>query len=362
MMYTSASPEKHPYALTMVPKTVFHNAASCLSLSCSANQRSGDQPSSLFGLALAVDWAFSWRQGHLRGGVPEQPNIYYFGTPGGGVWKTTDGGQVWEPIFDQEHVASIGAMAVASSNPNVIYVGTGEQTQGNGVYKSTDAGATWTNIGLKETHTITGILVDPRDPDVVLVAAAGDMASGDNRGVYKTRDGGKNWEKVLFQGKESRVMDLTVSQDSPKVIYAALLRVPGGPLTPGQPPQPSGGQNATIYRSADEGSTWAPVSGKGLPGEPMGRVGVAVAPGSHGNKVVAIANQGLFQSQDGGANWVRTTTDPRIIGNGYFGRIFVDPRNADAVYVAQTSMYRSLDGGRTFKAFFGAPSGDDIHV
>lgn len=295
-------------------------------------------------------------------GVPEQPNIYYFGTPGGGVWKTTDGGQVWEPIFDQEHVASIGAMAVASSNPNVIYVGTGEQTQGNGVYKSTDAGATWTNIGLKETHTITGILVDPRDPDVVLVAAAGDMASGDNRGVYKTRDGGKNWEKVLFQGKESRVMDLTVSQDSPKVIYAALLRVPGGPLTPGQPPQPSGGQNATIYRSADEGSTWAPVSGKGLPGEPMGRVGVAVAPGSHGNKVVAIANQGLFQSQDGGANWVRTTTDPRIIGNGYFGRIFVDPRNADAVYVAQTSMYRSLDGGRTFKAFFGAPSGDDIHV
>ena len=296
-------------------------------------------------------------------GVPGQPAVYYIGTPGGGVWKTTDAGRVWQPIFDQEHVASIGALVVAPSNPSLIYVGTGEQTQGNGVYKSTDAGATWTNIGLPQSHIISGLYVDPKDPNLIVVAAEGDIASGTERGIFRTTDGGKNWKKVLFKDENTGPMDLTAAPDDPKVMYTTLLyRRPGPP--PQTPPeaQSKRPQDGFIYRSVDEGNTWTPVTGTGLPAEPMGRIGVAVAPGSHGNTVFAIATQGLFRSDDRGTTWKRSTTDPRILGNGYFSKVFVDPRNPQAVYVAQTSMYRSLDGGHTFDAFFGAPSGDDIHM
>ena len=312
--------------------------------------------------------AMQWRLiGPHRGGritsvvgVPSQPNIYYVGTPGGGVWKTENAGQVWKPIFDREHVASIGAVAVAASDPRIVYVGTGEQTQGNGVYKSTDAGSTWTNVGLHDTHVISGIVVDPRNPDVVLVAAAGDHWSGSERGIFKTTDGGKNWKQVLFKDDGTGVADLTSAPDNATVLYAVLWHHAPGP--PSDDEKPKTEQDAFIYKSADEGSTWNVVQGKGLPTEPMDRVGVAVAPGTNGMRVFAIATQGLFRSDDGGANWRRSTTDPRVVGNGYFSRVFVDPKNADFVYVAQTSMYRSTDGGRTFEAWSGAPSGDDVHV
>jgi photosystem II stability/assembly factor-like uncharacterized protein len=312
--------------------------------------------------------AMQWRLiGPHRGGritsvsgVPSQPATYYVGTPGGGVWKTEDDGQVWKPIFDQEHVASIGAIAVAPSEPKIVYVGTGEQTQGNGVYKSTDAGSTWTNVGLRETHIISGIVVDPRNPDMVLVAAAGDHWSGAERGVYKTIDGGKNWKKVLFKDAETSVADLASDPDNPGILYAALWHRQDRPPDPDEKPKTE--QDAAIYKSTDQGSTWSVVEGKGLPTEPMERVGVAVAPGTNGMRVYAIATQGLFRSEDGGANWQRSTTDPRIEGSGYFSRVFVDPKNADFVYVAQTSMYRSTDGGRSFEAWSGAPSGDDVHV
>ena len=313
--------------------------------------------------------AMQWRLiGPHRGGritsvsgVPSQPAIYYVGTPGGGVWKTDNAGQVWKPIFDQERVASIGALVVAPSAPNVIYVGTGEQTQGNGVYKSIDAGLTWTNIGLRETHIITGMVVDPRNPDIVLVAATGDHWSGAERGVYKTTDGGKTWQKVLYKDEETGVPDLEADPDNPSIVYATLWTRPDDPFSVDEPEKKKK-QDGAIYKSTDQGSTWNAVEGKGLPAEPMGRVGVAVAPGTNGMRVYAIATQGLFRSEDGGASWQRSTTDPRILGNGYFSRVFVDPRNANFVYVAQTSMYRSTDGGRTFEAWAGAPSGDDYHV
>jgi photosystem II stability/assembly factor-like uncharacterized protein len=312
--------------------------------------------------------AMQWRLiGPHRGGrvtsvsgVPSQPAIYYIGTPGGGVWKTENGGQVWKSIFDPEHVASIGAVEVAPSDPNVVYVGTGEQTQGNGVYKSTDAGSTWTNVGLRETHVIRSIVVDPRNPDVVLVAAAGDHWSGGYRGVFKTTDGGKNWKQVLFKDAATGVADLASDPTNPSNLYAALWHRGEGPPNEEEKPKPE--QDAAIYKSSDEGSTWNVVEGKGLPTEPMGRVGVAVAPGTNGMRVYATANQGLFRSEDGGASWQRSTSDPRIVGNAYFSRVFVDPKNAAAVYVAQTSMYRSTDGGRSFEAWAGAPSGDDFHV
>jgi len=313
--------------------------------------------------------AMQWRLiGPHRGGrvtsvsgVPSQPAVYYIGTPGGGLWKTEDGGQVWKPIFDQEPVASIGAVAVAPSDPRIVYVGTGEQTPGNGVYRSADAGVTWTNIGLHETHIITGIIVDPKNPDIVLVAAAGDHWSGAERGVYKTTDGGRNWHKTLYKDEETGVADIAADPDNPSVLYASLWTRPDDPFSTDEPEKKKT-QDAAIYKSIDQGSTWNAVEGKGLPAEPMGRIGVTVAPGTNGMRVYAIVTQGLFRSEDGGASWQRSTTDPRILGNGYFSRVFVDPKNADRVYVAQTSMYRSTDGGRTFEAWAGAPSGDDFHV
>jgi photosystem II stability/assembly factor-like uncharacterized protein len=312
--------------------------------------------------------AMQWRLiGPYRGGrvtsvcgIPNQPSVYYMGTPGGGVWKTEDGGRVWKPIFDQVPVASIGAVVVSPSNPRIVYVGTGEQSQGNGVYKSSDGGATWANVGLRDTHVITGMVLDPRNPDVILVGAEGDHTSGSERGVFKSTDGGKNWQKVLFKDDLTGVVNLEVSPDDANVLYAALLTMPENPFN--QDRSKSRSQDAAIYKSTDQGTTWQPIEGKGLPVEPMGRVGVSISPGTNSRQVFAIASQGLFRSDDGGTNWQRSTTDPRITGNFYFSRVFVDPLDAQKVYVAQTSMYRSTDGGRTFAAWVGAPSGDDFHV
>ena len=309
-----------------------------------------------------------WRSiGPFRGGrvtsvsgIPTQPNVYYMGTPGGGVWKTENAGRVWKPIFDQVQVASVGALVVSPSSPNIVYVGTGEQTQGSGVYRSHDAGATWSNVGLRDTHIITGMVIDPHNPDIVLVSATGDNTSKSERGVFKTSDGGKTWAKVLYKDDNSGVADLEMSPDDPQILFAAMWTRPENPFLP--PSERPKGQDAAIYRSLDQGSTWSLIGGKGLPTEPMGRVGVAVAPGSSSNRIFAIATQGLFRSEDGGASWQRSTTDPRIIGNSYFSRVVVDPTDARRVYIAQTSMYRSLDGGRTFEAWAGAPSGDDYHV
>ncbi len=296
-------------------------------------------------------------------GVPTQPNVYYIGTPGGGVWKTDDAGQTWKPISKYISVASIGAIAVADSDPKLVFAGTGEQTQGNGVYRSTDAGATWTNIGLRETHIITGLVVDPKDPDIIVVGVQGDGTSGDQRGIFRTTDGGKTWRKVLYKDEHTAVMDLEVAPDDPKILYATTWVTRNGRASgAGNRESKTPEQDAAIYRSLDEGATWTQVAGKGLPSEPMGRVGVAAAAGSGGKTVFAIAAQGLYRSDDGGENWARSTDDPRVLGSWYFSRVFCDPKDPKVVYVAQTTLYRSVDGGKTFDGFYGAPSGDDIHL
>jgi len=293
-------------------------------------------------------------------GIPGNPAVYYIGTPGGGVWKTTDGGTIWKPIFDAAHIASIGAVALAPSDTNIIYVGTGEQTEGNGVYKSTDAGATWTQAGLQDTHFINTVLIDPRNPDIVIVGAMGDDKASDNRGVYKTTDGGKTWKKALFQDNMTGVADMVMDANNPRVLYVAMWHPASRIFFP--PGRAATGPDAWIYKSTDEGSTWKKLDGDGMPSDKWGRTGLAVAPGDHGRRIFAIVNQGLYRSDDAGVNWHQSTQDPRVLGNSYFSRVFVDPKNANVVYVVQTCSYRSTDGGVTFEAFKGAPDGDDYHV
>jgi photosystem II stability/assembly factor-like uncharacterized protein len=293
-------------------------------------------------------------------GIPGNPAVYYMGTPGGGVWETTDGGTVWKPIFDAEHVAPIGALALAPSDPNIIYVGTGDlpnQAEGNGVYKSTDGGKTWTHIGLAGTLIINSIVVDSRNPDDVLVGAMGGQKPSEARGVYRTTDGGKTWQRVLFKDDQTGVADLALDPNNPNVAYAALWRAV---FAPGRKPEP--GPNAWIYKTTDGGATWYQISGHGLPNGRWGRTGIAVAPGNGGRRLYAILSEGLFRSDDAGETWRRITADPRVTGNGYFSRVFVDPKNADVVYVMQTSVYRSTDGGQHFIALKGSPGGDDYHT
>ena len=290
-------------------------------------------------------------------GVPGNTAVYYAGTPGGGLWKTEDGGQVWKPVFDDANVASVGAVAVAPTNARIVYVGTGEQTPGNGMWKSTDAGTSWKHIGLEKTHFISTVRVDPRNPDTVFVAVLGDRTSGDQRGVFKSTDGGATWKKVLYRDELSGVIDLTFASDAPSILFAAFQRRGPGGGRGGAQPAPV----QEIYKSIDSGETWQPLNETGLPSSGLGRIGVVVAQGTSGQRVYAIVDQGFFRSDDSGATWTRTTTDPRITSSGYFGQVFVNPRNPDDVFIGQTSMYRSTDGGKNWIAFNGAPSGDDFH-
>ena len=300
-------------------------------------------------------------------GVPGDPNTYYFGTPGGGVWKTNDGGQVWQPIFDKERVASIGALAVAPSNPKILYAGTGEQTRGRGMYRSSDGGATWQSAGLKDLLFIQAIVVDAKNPDTVIVAGNSigfgilwhplpSWANTANRGIFKTTDGGRTWKKVFGSNDNLGIVDMSADGTDARTLFAVVYHGPaetGGPKTEA---------TSEVIKSSDEGATWTFLKAKGLPEKARKRMGIVVAPGTRAQRLYAIMDQGFFRSDDGGATWQQSTKDPRILGSEYFSRVFADPNHPDVLYVAQTSLYRSVDGGKTFEAYVGAPSGDDFHV
>jgi photosystem II stability/assembly factor-like uncharacterized protein len=296
------------------------------------------------------------------------PNTFYFGSVGGGLWKTTNIGRTWTPIFDTTGVASIGAIAVAPSNPDVIYVGTGEADMrdsiafGDGVYKSSDQGRTWRRIGLENTRQIGRILVHPRDPNVVYVAALGHVyGPHPDRGVYRSRDGGSTWQKVLYKDENVGAIDLAFDSANPQIVYAAMWAVR-------RPPwfiyAPANGPGGGLYKSTDGGTTWTPLT-SGLPVEGLGRMGIAVAP-SNPRRIYVIADAkegGLFRSDDAGATFAKVSGDPRIWQRGwYFTKVTVDPRNADVVYVPNTGVYKSTDAGRTWGAPIKAsPGGDDYH-
>src|SRR5215213_5825042 len=316
-----------------------------------------------------------WRMiGPFRGGrinavsgVVGQPDTFYFGSVGGGVWKSLNAGRTWTPIFDSTNVASIGAIGVAPSNPDVIYVGTGEADMrdsiafGNGVYKSNDAGKTWKHLGLENTRQIGRIIVDPKNPSTVFVAALGNVyASNPDRGVYRSRDGGATWQKVLFTNKDVGAIDLAFDPVDPKIVYATLWNVR-------RPPwfiyTPANGPGGGIFKSVDGGSTWKEIS-EGIPLEGRGHIGISVSSANR-NRIYAVVDAkdgGVFSSNDAGATWTRLSNDKRLWDRGwYFEKVTVDPKNADMVYVMNTSMYRSIDAGKTWTPIKGAPGGDDYH-
>ena len=311
-----------------------------------------------------------WRDiGPYRGGrvlavtgIPGSPYTYYFGSVAGGVWRTTDGGVSWQPISDKSVISSIGAIAVFESNPSVIYVGTGESclrgniSYGDGVYKTTDGGKTWQHVGLKDTQHIARLWIDPRNPDHVLVAALG-HAYGPNseRGIFRTNDGGKTWDKILYKDDKSGGIDLAVDPHNPNVMFAALYQIQRSPWG-----MESGGPGSGLYRSIDGGNSWKHLEGKGLPGGILGRIGVSVS-GADSNRVYALIESkesGLYRSDDGGETWSRVNDDQRLTQRAwYFTHIFADPKSIDTVYMLNTGLFRSTDGGKTLN-LLPAPHGD----
>lgn len=346
-----------------------------------------------------------WRMlGPFRGGrvgavsgVPGRPNEFYFGAVNGGVWKSIDAGRVWTPIFDSAPVASIGAIAVAPSAPDVVYVGSGESTLrdsvsfGNGVYKSLDAGTTWTHMGLDDTQHIGKIAVDPKNPDNVFVAAIGHLyAPSAERGVFRSRDGGRTWTKVLYRDENVGAVEVVIDPTDSNVVYAGMWNTR-------RPPwftyAPSNGPGGGIFKSTDGGTTWTQLT-TGLPPQGIGRTGIAVSP-SDPRRVYAVVDclipepetarvvrpvepdapasaartpakplgqGGFFRSDDAGATWTKMSADPALWGRGwYFEKVAVDPKNADIVYVPNVAVNRSKDGGRSWVALRGSPGGDDYH-
>ncbi|MGA7565390.1 MAG: hypothetical protein WBW53_04880 [Terriglobales bacterium] len=296
-------------------------------------------------------------------GIPGDPTTYYFGATGGGVWKSTDGANTWTPIFDHDGSPAIGSLAVSVSDPNVVYVGTGEAcirgniAQGDGVWKSIDAGKSWNNVGLKDTRAIGKVIINPRNPDIVFVAALGHpYGPNSERGIFRTTDGGKTWNKVLYKDENTGGIDIALDPHNANILFASLWQARRTPWT-----LDSGGPGSGVYRSTDGGSTWKQLEQHGLPQGPFGRIGVAVAANSERVYAIIEAKQdgGLYRSDDGGDTWQFVNGDHSLFQRAwYYMHIIADPQDANTVYVADVEFFKSTDGGRNFNKVK-VPHGDN---
>ena len=352
--------------------------AICLFLSLGAAEAAGKEPektaaATAAGAALSKAYeGMEFRSiGPYRGGrvtavagVRGQPLLYYQGACGGGVWKTSDAGSNWQPISDKDFkTGSVGAIGVAESDPNVIYAGMGEApirgnvSHGDGVYKSTDGGKTWKNVGLKDTRQIARVRVHPKNPDEVFVAGLGHVwGPNPERGIFRTKDGGKSWEKVLFVSDKTGASDLVMDPTNPRILYAGFWQVYRKPWA-----LVSGGPEGGVFRSTDGGDTWKKLEG-GLPDGVVGKVGVAVSH-TRPERVWAIVESkekgGVYRSDDGGEKWTRVNSENRLRQRAwYYTRIYADPKNAESVYVLNTGFFRSNDGGKTYNSIR-VPHGDN---
>ena len=297
-------------------------------------------------------------------GIPGEPTTYYFGATGGGVWKSTDGALTWSPVFDKEGTSSIGSIAVANSNHNVVYVGTGEAcirgdiSHGDGVYKSLDGGKTWKNIGLHDSRAIGKIIVNPTNPDIAFVAALGHpFGPNPERGIFRTTDGGKTWEKVLYKDENTGGIDIAFDPHNPNTLFAALWQARRTSWS-----MESGGPGSGLYRSNDGGTTWKHIEEHGLPKGPYGKIGVAVAANS--DRVYALIEAhnpdgGLYRSDDGGESWQLVNPDHSLWQRPwYYMHVIADPRDENVLYIMNVESYKSTDGGHLFNKVK-VPHGDN---
>ncbi|MEQ8713428.1 MAG: glycosyl hydrolase [Cyclobacteriaceae bacterium] len=317
---------------------------------------------------------FEWRNiGPKRGGrslavagSPGRKNEYYFGAVGGGLWKTTDSGQNWKPVTDgQINSSSVGAVAVAATNPDIVYIGMGEVAlrgnimQGDGVYKSVDAGETWQHMGLPETHAIAKIRVHPTDPDVVYVAALGHpYGNNEERGVFRSKDGGETWDKVLYRSDKAGAVDLVIDPTDPNTLYASIWEVYRTPWK-----MWGGGGDCGLWKSTDGGDTWTELTNNpGMPPKPIGKIGIA-ASGAKSGRLWALVESdegGVFRSDDAGATWTKTNDERKLRQRAfYYSHIYADPQDENTVYALNTGFYKSTDGGETFDTRIEVPHGDN---
>ncbi len=340
--------------------------AAFFSFNASSHAQEAKPASPLAGLRYRSIGPFRGGRSVAVTGVTSQPNVYYFGSVGGGVFKTTDGGDNWTPVSDGQPfgTGTVGALAVSESDPNVVYVGMGEScirgnfSHGDGVYKSVDAGKTWKHVGLSDTRIVGRIRIHPKNPDVVFVAALGHAAgANDERGVFRSRDGGKTWQRSLFKSNKAGAVDLSLDPSNPNVLYASIWEAKRTPYS-----LESGGPDSGLWKSTDGGDTWTDISrNSGLPRGTLGRIGIAVSP-ADAERVYAVIEAedgGVFRSSDAGKTWTKVSTDRNLRQRAwYYTHIYADPKNADTMYVLNVGFHKSIDGGRTYTTL-NPPHGDN---
>jgi photosystem II stability/assembly factor-like uncharacterized protein len=363
-MSTTRNPAAHWVALAVA--VIF-----LLGLTCNVDARPESKKSAVVKYDTSLYRAMKWRSiGPYRGGrstavagVPSQPNLYYFGGTGGGVWKTEDGGLSWKNISDGFFkTGSVGAIEVANSDPNVIYAGMGEAcvrgnfSHGDGVYKSTDAGKTWKHAGLSDSRQIGRIRIHPQNPDLVYVAALGHIyGTNTERGVYRSKDGGKTWDRILYKDEKTGAVDIAMDPTNPRILFAGLWQVSRTPYS-----LTSGGPGSGLYKSTDGGDTWTELT-EGLPKGIKGKIGVTVS-SANPNRVWALIEAedgGLFRSDDGGNKWRRVSDDRRLRQRAwYYTHVYADTQDPETVYVLNVQFLKSVDGGKTYETIR-VPHGDN---